>query len=37
MYIPVLYLACFGYRRAAIKGLAFNEWGAPTPSSAPPT
>jgi len=27
MHIRTLYLACFGYRRALIKGSAFNEWG----------
>jgi Ser/Thr protein kinase RdoA (MazF antagonist) len=27
MYIRVLYLACFGYRRAVTKGRPFNEWG----------
>ncbi|HEY2077617.1 MAG TPA: aminoglycoside phosphotransferase family protein [Streptosporangiaceae bacterium] len=27
MYIRMLYLACFGYRRALINGQTFNEWG----------
>ena len=27
MYIRVLYLTCFGYRRAAINGRTFSEWG----------
>jgi Ser/Thr protein kinase RdoA (MazF antagonist) len=27
MYIRTLYLACFGYRRAAANGQAFSEWG----------
>ncbi len=27
MYIRTLYLACFGYRRAATDGVKFREWG----------
>ncbi len=27
MYLRVLYLTCFGYRRAAINGRTFSEWG----------
>ena len=27
MYIRTLYLVCFGYRRAVVNGVAFNEWG----------
>jgi hypothetical protein len=27
MYTRMLYLACFGYRRAITSGSAFNEWG----------
>jgi Ser/Thr protein kinase RdoA (MazF antagonist) len=32
MYLRVLYLACFGYRRAVTSGLPFNEWGFIEPS-----
>lgn len=32
MYIRTLYLACFGYRRAALTGTAFNEWGFVEPA-----
>jgi Ser/Thr protein kinase RdoA (MazF antagonist) len=32
MYIRTLYLACFGYRRAATDGVEFREWGFVHPS-----